>query len=453
MSTEQLQRGFADLAGDVVPMDDPYGRLMRRAHRRRFGRIASALAAVLAMLGIGAAAALVAVLPTVGTRPDSRDPGHVVTSDWAWRLINSPARGNLADDDDFADRLDRYLSRRPNSALPQTRILFAEDVDGLQLAVVARYSATNAVVESVSTSNNFGNTTGEEQLRPAPTIVTGFGIVSGGPTLVLTPPGCGVSTSAPIAKPGVARVWSAPAGDWLLLPAGEAPVIRVGCEGTIRQQGPVAIVHEAAPRQVSTPDPAGYAVADFEQLTRALQLSPEPSVAWSGEVTLGGPSTMDNRETRTLVVVRGGRGAGQPLLCYLAGPEPNAWVAREFTKNLSRSDPVDRSPDFSLVSTAVTGGGAVELIRVPGRHEGRVGLTEDLLVLVPSGAVRVEASEAGAVVGRAGVVDGAAVVSVRMGSPTTVLAYGPDDAEVGLADLVEPARGERLFNELLITNW
>ena len=449
MNAEQLQRGLADLASGVVPIEDPYGRLMRRVRRRR---IASAFAAVLAVLGIGGTAALVTVMPGVGAAPDSRDPGYEVTSDWTWRLINAPTRGNLAGDDDFADRLARQLSRRPNSALPQTRILFAEDVDGRQLAVVVRYSATHAVVESISTSSNVWNISGDD--RPEPTIVTRFAIMPGGPTLVLAPPGCNISTSGPIAKPGDPRVWSAPAGDWLILPPDTAPVFRVGCDGTIRQQGPAAGAGEASPGKVSTQDPTGYAVAYLEQLTRAMQLAPPtPSIVWSGEVILRGPSTIDNRETLTVVVVRGGPGSGQPLLCYVALPDPNARVAQEFTKNMSPSDPIDTYPHFSMVSTAVTGGGTVQLIRVPGRMQGRVGLTEYLLVLAPPTAARVEASEAGTVVARSDMVNGEAVISVRMGSPTTVRAYGPDDTEVGRAELVEPASGNRLFNELLITDW
>ena len=50
-------------------------------------------------------------------------------------------------------------------------------------------------------------------------------------------------------------------------------------------------------------------------------------------------------------------------------------------------------------------------------------------------------------------VNGEAVVSVRMGSPTTVRAYGPDDTEVRRPELVEPPPRNRLFNELLVTDW
>ena len=34
---------------------------------------------------------------------------------------------------------------------------------------------------------------------------------------------------------------------------------------------------------------------------------------------------------------------------------------------MSPSDPIDQDPHLSMVATAVTGGGTVQLIRVPGR--------------------------------------------------------------------------------------
>jgi hypothetical protein len=131
-------------------------------------------------------------------------------------------------------------------------------------------------------------------------------------------------------------------------------------------------------------------------------------------------------------------------------------VAQEFIENPAPAIPYVKpvpGSQFSRISTGVAGDSAIALIRIPGQAGDRVGLTEQLLVLVPAGATRIEASEGGTVVGRADVTDGAALVNVRMGSPAVIQAFGPDDAPLASTQLVELTSGNHLFNEPLTADW
>src|SRR5437868_4196782 len=108
MSIDELKTGFARLAEPVVPAEDPYGRLVRRARRSRLTRLAtwtSGLAAVLVaaltvpLLARGAGAP--APGPSVGV--DDNRGGEITP--WVQRLLDTPARGNLAGDRTFHDAL------------------------------------------------------------------------------------------------------------------------------------------------------------------------------------------------------------------------------------------------------------------------------------------------------------------------------------------------------------
>src|SRR5215813_7335075 len=108
MSVEELRARFARLTEPVVPIEDPYGRLLRRARRTRRARLAgwaSTLAAALT------AALLIPLLtqepgsPSPAPSPGVDDLRGADITPWLQRLIDSPARGSLAADTTFTTTL------------------------------------------------------------------------------------------------------------------------------------------------------------------------------------------------------------------------------------------------------------------------------------------------------------------------------------------------------------
>ena len=150
MTVDELRAGFARLAEPVVPMADPYGRLLRRAQRSRRARLAGWLS--------GLAAALVAVLvtpllvqasgptPTPMPSPGVDDLRGAAISPWVRQLLDTPVRGSLANDKAFLSTLTDGLAPGDfgfSPELNQRTVLFAGDTGGYRAVLVAFHSATN----------------------------------------------------------------------------------------------------------------------------------------------------------------------------------------------------------------------------------------------------------------------------------------------------------------------
>jgi hypothetical protein len=148
MSVEELKIRFRQLTEPVVAIEDPYGRLLRRARRTRRARLArwgSALTAAVA------AAVLVPLLATsAGTPSPAPSPGvddlrGADITGWVRQLLGTPARGSLGGDTAFARELTgalapRYFGLSPE--LDQQTVLFAGDVGSYRAVLIAFHSQT-----------------------------------------------------------------------------------------------------------------------------------------------------------------------------------------------------------------------------------------------------------------------------------------------------------------------
>jgi hypothetical protein len=472
MSVDELRRGFDRLAGGVVPAADPYGRLMRRSRRRWRVRIAKLGAAVTAAV-VSLVAMGVALQGAGGGDSDSGAdgfPGWTVTSEWTWRLVNSPTRGDLANDATFikdviADQVDA------NKNLPHLKVLFAGNVGGGPVALVARYSDTHAVLDTwygqSLTSQRATGAHGNAVLSP---VVTANGAAvspSEAWTLVLAPDGCDVATVDGTHTGTTERRWhTASKEGWLIIDSATPPYLRVTCGGVTRQQGPVAMVREASPawpngvvapepaRDGETPvrlggeDLAATATATFDRLAAAMLRETGATVAWSGQIP----------GDATEAVIVAGAGPKRPVLLLIAGIEPQSLVALEPPRVVSgEEDPAENQTGrerWCLVSTGWPGDSDLIAVRLPRRTGAHAELTNRVLATTPAAAVRVEALDTeGNVVARADVHDGAAVLDVGLAAAVTVRAVNANGGTVATTPFVEPAAGARLFNEPIINNW
>jgi hypothetical protein len=148
MNVDELKAGFARLAEPVVPVEDAYGRLLRRARRSRRVRVtgwSSALAAavVTVLLGSQLVQATGTPHPTPSVGVDGIN-GEAI-SPWVQRLLDTPPRGNLAADTGFTSAVTDRL--RPgffgySPSLSQQTVLFADDVGVYRAVLVAFHSDT-----------------------------------------------------------------------------------------------------------------------------------------------------------------------------------------------------------------------------------------------------------------------------------------------------------------------
>ena len=339
MSVDELRTRFADLAGSVVPDEDPYGQLMRRARRRRT-RWAGGFAALAALLATLLTGQTVLGLGSGGPerRPDQRrtDPadGFPVDSEWTWKLINAPARGKLARDEalvnDLARAFDRHRAKLGvSAALPKVRILFAEDLTNRRVVVAVYHSGSAATLVSRTGGNGAsaedlfasGVSTGPQRVEPFTVVQRSTERAKATRTAVwatpwllgLAPPGCQIRSGLGQYGPDgtVSRTSEpAPTGDYLLLtPDAYRGTWEVHCAGVRRYQGPVGhrVDEIANPAMTVAPATAAQGVTDGDSLLAARQAGSaygpllsgaglrgvdpaqqQPTIRWSGLVP--GPS-------------------------------------------------------------------------------------------------------------------------------------------------------------------
>jgi len=158
MNAEELRTGFDRLAATVTSDADPYEAVLRRARRRRRGLLRGFGVA----LAVAVTTALAAPAVLTAGRPDVPPPtapapfeGKPVTSQWTWRLINSPTRGNLAGDRALIQDLVKEFGKTGGMANgldlvgaspPHIKVLFAHDFSGSRFVAVAYYSASAAML-------------------------------------------------------------------------------------------------------------------------------------------------------------------------------------------------------------------------------------------------------------------------------------------------------------------
>ncbi|WP_147434567.1 hypothetical protein [Micromonospora musae] len=492
MSVDELRTGLARIAESVVPDENPYGRLLRHARRRKRRRLAGLGAAV---AGVIAAALLGPV--TLGAGSGGQDPsgdwvatGYPITSDWEWRLINSPTRGSLAADGDLIEELTRLFDRnraelRVSESLPQVKVLYADESAGFRQILVVYHSDTAAalvdqkVPAGTPPQQALRNHTGFVNGRVSPFSVIDAAYLQGPEAqafLGLAPAGCIVSVAdgAVVGADGaVRRRWEpSPTGDYVVLDASRVRGWwRVECEGQVRVEEPVGDRSDVIrgeggryqPTELADALPAGttsrrmdawraerFGGVSYRTLMdmTGLPSTPDPVVRWSGrldgeghpEAAVVGPAS----GTGPLVLHVGAQGS----LLALAGPGN---IASEDAAGEDLS-----SAKVSLVATAVATSAKLAAVRVPAASGGHAVLTNRLLVVPPPGAARVDAVAAeapGGVRASAEVRSGAAVLTLDVGAEVTLRALDRTGALLASAPLRELARGERIFNEPLVHAW
>jgi hypothetical protein len=115
---------------------------------------------------------------------------------------------------------------------------------------------------------------------------------------------------------------------------------------------------------------------------------------------------------------------------------------------------VESRKQWGLISTGQSDDHGLVAVRVPQRVGAHAELTDQLFVVAPTTAVRVEAvGSAGQVIAQSAVADGLAILDVGIGRPVSVRALDAAGQPVATSALSEPASGTRLFGEQFVTNW
>lgn len=266
MSVDELKIGFARLAEPVVPVEDPYGRLLRRARRSRRLRLTgwgSALAA-------GLVAAL--MIPLLGPMTAGRIPGPqpgpddnrgVAITGWVQQLLDGRTRGNLALDGTFVDTVSQRVQPADFGFSPELShrtVLFAGDAGSYRAVLLAFTSDTRQMgvwlVGDIGTTalalSQAGRTLKAsgaayddkikvmpEELQPFAGTAVADANTHRYLTVGLAPQGCTVAV-----READRPQWTdSPDGDFVLrtdaAAQAQSTLTRVTCDGTVRYQAPL----------------------------------------------------------------------------------------------------------------------------------------------------------------------------------------------------------------------
>lgn len=459
---EELRNGLARLARPVVPRPDPYRRLRDRARRRR--RRQMLVSATAAFATLATAAPLLAGLDApgaeIGTPAPVFQPAAPVDTPMARRLLDSPARGNLAGDRALLDALAReYLAARAellvDPSLDVVRVLLAHETPAARSVVVAflnddgsRALIRSASAEPGSSVRDLLDVTGtppEEQQLPPYVFYIQFPAVPekspvGKFVLGLAPAGCLVETSTDgrlTADGSVHRTWQVASRDGFVVrglgePAGRW---RISCDGAVRYDGPAAGGHspvrpwpEASAEFAGTRGEATDSmVADAStELTDMLAVSglssAAPQVRWSGRLPGAGPDA--------------------PLAVLVTACWPDAGCAALLRVGPGGTD------DGSVRWTSIPAVGTRDLV-VTGMPNDERGM----LVVGPKSAVRAELLGAGdRVLADGPLADGVGRLAADHGEIKMIRVY--DAAGTLLASLpAAPRLGSEWFGEGVDWDW
>jgi hypothetical protein len=468
MNVEELRDGFERLTAEVLPVPDPYGRLLRRSRRRRMGRVgalvAGATAAVAAVAG-GAVA-----LQGAGGAEDAF-PGWPITSDWTGRLIDSPTRGSLAGDAGFVRDLLSVSRPFAPGPLGRAKVLFAGDVGANRLALIADYADGHAVLGELVGPRNASAAALADAFRaqnpqprtamfnriltPVVTVAAPPAAPSGTPgwTVVLAPAGCTTSTAT-----GADSWQPAATGDWLLAPTDNPVYTRITCDGVVHQQGPTIRVDEVSgvadaatqrpARGDADPVSVGAALAAFRRLTQAIGRTDEPRVLWAGTVPdAGTPGT---------AVLVGAAGSHGPVLLQIGSVGKSMVALAPAGQAVPDGEPTAAAnrKEWGLIATGRSDDHGVVAVRLPRRAGAHAEITNRLFVLTPEGSTAVEAvGSAGQVVAQTTAKDGTAVLDLGVGQAVSVRARDHSGQTVGTSGSIDSASGARVFGEPLVDSW
>ncbi|WP_341716198.1 hypothetical protein QQG74_19520 [Micromonospora sp. FIMYZ51] len=324
---DDIRQALTRLAEPVVPGPDPYQRLLARVRRRRQRRVAvlgvaGVVAAAMALPVFGAAGRLTVTgvasspPPAAGTY----QPASPIDKPMARQLLDSPTRGNLADDRTLIAEIERqYRASRAellvDPTLDEVKVLLAHDMPDSRTVVVAFLDASHALIRrgdgqagaSVPELLRKTGTPVEPQPLEPYVFLSRHSPVNGGRVTDLTaglaPAGCLVeaSTDGRLQPDGsVARSWQVVSTEGYVVrgPGEGAERWRFTCQGVVRYDGPagggsmIVYPEEAAP-PVPTDGARGsvdatLAATAARELDREMKgqglLGPVPQVIWGGQL-------------------------------------------------------------------------------------------------------------------------------------------------------------------------
>lgn len=254
MSENELRNAFAQLTAGVKPAASAYQRLMRRKEREHRIRTTSwATAAIgaglsLVMLPLTLAGGLAGPSPSPSQltfpSPSASNANVGELTPWVSRLIDSPVRGNLADNSSFLTELQQRVAAQDWYPLRSGNLkpLFAGDIGDFRIAIFARYTGQSQIGIFVAGSRGASaealmninpdrpdrGLVGYEPLKPY--YGQGFRKLAKGSLVFasvgLAPSGCGISTTG------------SDFGDFVVMT--DSPVnreARVSCDGVVRYDG------------------------------------------------------------------------------------------------------------------------------------------------------------------------------------------------------------------------
>ncbi|NUR69928.1 MAG: hypothetical protein HOU81_03830 [Hamadaea sp.] len=450
---EKVGRALRDLADEVRPEHDPYGRIRAR-HRRSRRRRTAAVATTVA----GALAVAVVVMPEHGSPPPAT--GFDAQRVWEQRLANTPVRGRLAASDpaylaDVAKLIGEhrqggvYLTRY---AVRETHILYLDDVGPWRIAIVAfaltdpgasAWTQASAVFKAPKGASAAELTRIEalssysDGLGPFTHVEFPDAYGAGTAAVVaLAPAGCTLESAA---WPEVNHWQAEPTGSYLVRDAttARAEWWRVDCGGRVREKTPapydtgiLAITDQIAGQELrtarGTPDArlAREALEDERGPLGPAMLSGLPRLVWGGRITWPDGEAAGKAGITTVVAaprVAGGW-AGTVSIRYddQGGSDSGSGtgIGRGFATETNPADPH-----------------ATVAVRLDDSGTG-------VLVIAPGNAVGVRAVAGGVTVGEAAVADDAAVLTVADPMTAEFQALDQNGQIVGRTRISQPKATE-----------
>ncbi|HEU4425219.1 MAG TPA: hypothetical protein VFR67_22035 [Pilimelia sp.] len=451
---QRLRDELAAVAERVRPAPDPLGRLYAR--RRRNRRRASAVGAV-------AVAAVVAVstLAFAGLGhdrpPEVADAQHEAANRLAWvhRLIDSPARGEVARNPRFvADLTQEVVAAHRagrveiSSAMKQVKILFIGDTGPVRVALAAfmddngepgrgQPSATWMLAPAGATAQALANSLDRTadpknyvgaSLDPfmVAELEVQVGGASGTVSIGVAPADCEVATAV---MPDATDWRPEPTGSYVVrAPAQHRPEWwRVRCDGVVRFAGP-------APFAAGAGNAGGFKVTDAHVDTAIANARGTVDRAYAREEIAGAARSWGYSISALPIVVWGGENVGPDDLdgraILVAAPLVGGGWTCSFT--------VTYDPPRNGVSsggwgfdTATDLGDPATVVAIPISTD----TADHLFVVAPAGATAVRVLLAGHELHRAEVRNDAAFLPIRVDRPVAVEALDAAGAVVGRAEL------------------
>ncbi|MEV0269213.1 hypothetical protein AB0H43_10580 [Hamadaea sp. NPDC050747] len=436
---EMVGRALRDLADEVRPEHDPYGRIRvrhRRSRRRRTAVVATTVAGALAVAG--------AVAPGRAPEPPPAT-GFDAVRVWEQRLADTPVRGKVAlADPGYVAAVAQLVGERRRAGLylgkysvRQEKVLYVDDVGPWRIAIVALAltdpspsSWTHASATFVAPRGSDAATlTRMEALRGYGDGLEPFyhvelsdvGTMTA--TVALAPAGCTVSSAA---WPELNRWQAEPTGSFLTRDAASARPEwwRVECGGVLREQMPAPydtgvlsvttkVVDQEMLTARGTPD-RRYAQETLTSVRNGgVLLSGMPRLVWGGRVAWPDGEAKGRRGITTVAAAPHAFGGwyGEVSIRY---DDDQQGLGNGFFSSENPADPH-----------------ATVAVRFESESSG-------VLVIAPEGAVSVRAVVGDSTVAEAPVADDAAVLTVADPSAVAYEALDRDGRVVGRTRIEAP---------------